>query len=120
MVELDPWYLAGALASAGLITMALRALPFAVLKPLRESQLVLALGLWMPVGILAILAASTFASAAKLDTALAEATSVDPGLLLKAVMAAAVTVIVHLLGGRRTLLSIGLGTVTYVALVNWL
>ena len=36
-----------------------------------------------------------------------------PGLI-----AAAVTIAAHLLGGRRTLLSVGLGTVTFVVLVN--
>jgi branched-subunit amino acid transport protein AzlD len=106
----DPWYVAGALAVAFAITLSLRALPFAVLKPLRRSRLVMALGLWMPVGILGILAASTF-----VDTA-----SVDWSTAWKAVVAVSVTAAVHLLGGRRTLLSIGLGTLTFVALVNLL
>ncbi|WP_313817180.1 AzlD domain-containing protein [Citricoccus sp.] len=110
MVELDPWYVAGALAIAFAITLSLRALPFAVLRPLRKSRLVMAMGLWMPVGILGILAASTFVSTASVDWATA----------VKAVVAVAVTAAVHLWCGRRTLLSIGLGTLTFVALVNFL
>ncbi len=122
----DPWYIVAALALAGGITVALRAVPFAILKPLRESRLVLALGLWMPVGILAILAASTFAGT---FTAVAPDAgppgsgarlAVDWVLAWKATAAAVVTVAAHLLGGRRTLLSIGLGTLTFVLLVNLL
>ena len=56
------WYIVGVLAIAFIITFALRALPFAILKPLRESKVVRALSVWMPVGILAILAAETFRS----------------------------------------------------------
>lgn len=106
----DLGYVVAALVIAGAITVALRAIPFAVLKPLRESKLVLALGLWMPVGILAILAASTWVGAAAVDVPTA----------LKATAAAAVTVAAHLLCGRRTLLSIGLGTLAFVLLVNLL
>jgi branched-subunit amino acid transport protein AzlD len=66
------------------------------------------MALWMPVGILGILAASTLR------------TSLGPGLthLLPVAIAAAVTIAAHLLGGRRTLLSVGLGTATFVVLVN--
>ena len=35
-----------------------------------------------------------------------------------ALIAAAATVVVHLILGRRTLLSVGIGTAIYVALVN--
>ena len=92
------------------ITFALRALPFVILQPLRDSRPVTAMALWMPAGILAILAVSTLRSS--LDA--------DAGRLLPAVIATAVTIAAHLLGGRRTLLSVGLGTVTFVALVNLL
>ena len=102
------WYIVGVLAIAFVITFALRALPFAILKPLRESKIVRALSVWMPVGILAILAASTFRS-----TIVANADYVIP-----AIVAAAVTIAVHLIFGRRTLLSVGLGTLTFVILVN--
>ena len=38
--------------------------------------------------------------------------------MLPAAVATAVTVLVHLIGGRRTLLSVGAGTATFVLLVN--
>ncbi len=102
------WYIVGVLAIAFIITFALRALPFAILKPLRESKIVRALSVWMPVGILAILAAETFRS-----TIVANAAHLIP-----AAIAAAVTIAAHLLFGRRTLLSVGLGTLAFVVLVN--
>lgn len=108
----DPWYVVAALVLAGAITVALRAVPFAILKPLRASRLVLGLGLWMPVGILGILAASTWVGTFTGDVGINWTTAAH------AALAAAVTVGVHLLCGRRTLLSIGLGTLTFVLLVN--
>ncbi|NLE96438.1 MAG: branched-chain amino acid transporter AzlD [Propionibacterium sp.] len=103
----DTGYLVVALLSAGLITLALRALPFVALKPLRESQLVKNLGIWMPAGVLTILALATLASSA------------EGGRLVPAVVAVGVTVLVHLLFGRHSLLSIAAGTITYVVMVNW-
>ena len=103
-------YLIAVIAIGFVITFALRALPFVILQPLRDSRLVTAMALWMPAGILAILAVSTLRSS--IDA--------DPGRLLPAAIATGVTVAAHLLGGRRTLLSVGLGTVTFVALVNLL
>ena len=90
------------------ITFALRAVPFAILGPLRDSRFVGVMAVWMPVGILAILTVSTLR------------TSVDaePDRIVPAVAATAVTIAAHLLGGRRTLVSVGLGTLTFVALVN--
>jgi branched-subunit amino acid transport protein AzlD len=41
-----------------------------------------------------------------------------PGTTLYALLALAVTIAVHLLFGRRTLLSVTLGTAAYVCLVN--
>ncbi|MCD0443378.1 AzlD domain-containing protein [Glycomyces sp. A-F 0318] len=105
---LDPWYLAWVLVTVFAIDLALRALPFAALKPLRASALVRSLTVWMPVGVLAILAAET----------LRGSLVGDPGGAVSALVAVGVTVAVHLLGGRRTLLSVGAGTFTYVLLVN--
>ncbi|WP_152193067.1 AzlD domain-containing protein [Georgenia satyanarayanai] len=102
----DPGYVVAVLATVFVITLALRAVPFAVLEPLRDSRLVMTMAAWMPAGILAVLAAATFRSSA------------TGGHLLHAALAAAVTVAVHLTGGRRTLLSVGAGTLAYVALVN--
>ncbi|PPF46042.1 branched-chain amino acid transporter AzlD [Pseudoclavibacter sp. AY1F1] len=104
----DVWWFIGALAVCGGITFGLRALPFAALKPLRDSKTVQRLAVWMPAGILAILAAVTFSDFAS-----------EPRTTLWAAIALAVTIGVHLGFGRRTLLSVGLGTATFVALVNF-
>ncbi|NYF14368.1 branched-subunit amino acid transport protein AzlD [Pseudoclavibacter sp. JAI123] len=103
----DVWWFVGALAVCGGITFALRAVPFAALKPLRDSKTVQRLAVWMPAGILAILAVVTFSDFA-----------VEPRTSLWAAIALAVTIGVHLGFGRRTLLSVGLGTATFVVLVN--
>ncbi|VFA99176.1 branched-chain amino acid transporter permease [Nocardia cyriacigeorgica] len=105
----DTGYLLAVLVIVFSITFALRAVPFAVLKPLRRSHLVRTLAVWMPVGILAILAATS------LHTTVAE-----DGATLYALLAMAVTAAVHLLCGRRTLLSVGIGTGVYVVLLNLL
>lgn len=65
---------------------------------------------WMPVGILCILAISTLLTSA----------GTGGVHLVHALIAGAVTAAVHLLGGRRTLLSGGAGTLTYVLLANLL
>ena len=51
----ETWYMIAAVAIGGVITVLLRALPFAILKPLRKSKFVKALGQWMPAGLLVIL-----------------------------------------------------------------
>lgn len=106
----ETWYFLAVMAIGFGITFALRAVPFVLLRPLRESLVVAAMALWMPVGILAILTVSTLRTS--LDA--------DPARLLPAAIAAAVTIAAHLLGGRRTLLSVGAGTLTFVVLVNLL
>ncbi|MPZ04717.1 branched-chain amino acid transporter AzlD, partial [Micrococcus luteus] len=50
--------------------------------------------------------------------ALAPGEPVDGARVAHALFAAAVTVVVHLLAGRRTLVSIAAGTLAYVLLVN--
>ncbi len=104
----DVSYVLAAMGIAFAITVALRAIPFLLLKPLRESRFVRNMAVWMPAGILFILAAATFRSSAFEDTT----------RLWEAAVAAAVTIAVHLGCGRRTLLSVGAGTVVFVALVN--
>ncbi len=103
-------YIVAVLATVFIITLGLRALPFAVLSRLQESVLVKNLSVWMPVGILGILAVST----------LRTTVTADAGAAVPALAAVAITIGTHLVGGRRTLLSVGLGTVNYVALVNLL
>ncbi|MER5532891.1 branched-chain amino acid transporter permease [Streptomyces mirabilis] len=100
-------YLLTVLAIVFALTFALRALPFAVL---RGSALVRQLSVWMPVGILAILAV----------TALHGTITRDPHGTGYALLAVAVTTGVHLAFGRRTILSVGIGTAVYVVLLNTL
>lgn len=90
------------------IVFALRAVPFAVLRTLRDSVMVQKLATWMPLGILAILAT------AALHATLTDAPDATPYALL----AVAVTAASHLVLGRRTILSVGIGTTTYVLLLN--
>ncbi|MFF7925217.1 branched-chain amino acid transporter permease [Streptomyces mirabilis] len=103
-------YLISVLAIVFALTFALRALPFAVLRTLRGSALVRHLSVWMPVGILAILAV----------TALHGTITRDPHGTGYALLAVAVTIGVHLASGRRTILSVGIGTAVYVVLLNTL
>lgn len=99
-----------AVAIAGAITVLLRALPFAILKKLRSSRFVKKLGLWMPVGIMLILAFSTaFSALTKYD-----------GLWWAVPVALSVTIAVHYLTKRNTTLSVVAGTAVYVVIINLL
>lgn len=102
------WYLIAAIAIGGLITFGLRALPFAMLKPLRKSKFVRVLGQWMPAGIVLILAIVVLRD---------ELIARGPAWWIVAVATAA-TVVTHLAFGRRALVSIAVGTTCYVVLVN--
>jgi len=102
-------YMIAAVVVGGIITVLLRALPFAVLKPLRKSKFVKKLGEWMPAGLLLILAV----------VILAGEITARPGKLWVIAVASAVTVLVHLFGGRRALLSIFAGTAVYIVLLNF-
>ncbi|WP_248123602.1 AzlD domain-containing protein [Micrococcus lacusdianchii] len=110
----DPGHVVAAAVVAGAVTFTLRAAPFALLRPLRESALAARLAVWMPAGVLAILAIVMLLEAA----ALSPGASVDGPRVACALVATALTVLVHVLGSRRTLLSIGAGTLAYVLLVN--
>ena len=101
-------YLLAVLAVGFAITFGLRALPFVAIRILRESVVVKALSMWMPVGVLAILA----------GTSLHGTIVGDRHAAPFAVLAVAVTVVVHLTCGRRTIASVGLGTLCYVVLAN--
>ena len=103
------WYMIAAVAIGGIITVLLRALPFAILKPLRKSKFVKALGQWMPSGLLMILAV----------VMLAGEISARPDKLWVVAVASAVTVVTHLFLGRRALLSIFAGTTVYIVLLNF-
>lgn len=103
-------YLLALLAITFVIDFTLRALPFKILEPLRDSRFVSDMAVWMPPGIMLILVLSTLAQGAQ------EA----GGRWWAALAATGVTVAVHLLSGRKLLWSVGIGTVCYVALLNWL
>lgn len=104
----DLGYMIAAIVIGGVITLLLRALPFAVLKPLRNSRFVKSMGRWMPAGLLLILAVVMLSGEVVQHPTRAWAVAV----------ATAVTVLVHLFLGRRALLSIFAGTAVYVALLN--
>lgn len=103
-------YLLTLLVIVFVIDFTLRALPFKILEPLRDSHFVSDMAVWMPPGIMLILVLSTLSQGA-------QATG---GRWWAALVAAGVTVAVHLLSGRKLLWSVGIGTVCYVALLNWL
>lgn len=103
------FYMIAAVVVGGIITVLIRALPFAILKPLRKSKFVQALGRWMPAGLLVILAV----------VMLAGEISARPNKLWIIAIASAVTVVTHLFAGRHALLSIFAGTAVYVVLLNF-
>ncbi|MGO2112976.1 MAG: branched-chain amino acid transporter permease [Pseudoclavibacter sp.] len=101
------WYIIASIAVAASITWTMRAVPFAVLKPMRSSTLLAFLGERMPVGIMVILAVYTVR-----DTDIAAASSSVP-----AVVGLASTIGLHLWRGNMTLSMFG-GTAIYVALAS--
>ena len=103
-------YLLTLLVIVFVIDFTLRALPFKILEPLRDSHFVSDMAVWMPPGIMLILVLSTLSQGAQ----------AAGGRWWAALVAAGVTVAVHLLSGRKLLWSVGIGTLCYVALLNWL
>ena len=103
-------YLLALLAITFVIDFTLRALPFKILEPLRDSRFVSDMAVWMPPGIMLILVLSTLTQGAQ----------GAGGRWWAALVATGVTVAVHLLSGRKLLWSVGIGTLCYVALLNWL
>ena len=103
-------YLLALLAITFVIDFTLRALPFKILEPLRDSRFVSDMAVWMPPGIMLILVLST----------LTQGSQEAGGRWWAALVATGVTVAVHLLFGRKLLWSVGIGTVCYVTLLNWL
>lgn len=103
-VELGPTLaILGALC---VVTVALRALPFAAMRAFRESNLVAWLGVGMPVGVMAILVVYTAAD--RLSA---------PGGWASLLLAVAFTVGWHV-WRRSATQSILLGTLFYVLLIN--
>jgi branched-subunit amino acid transport protein AzlD len=101
----DAAYLATAVAVAAAITWTLRALPFALLAPLRASPVVPYLATSMPAGVMAILVVHTLR-----HTAL----TVPP---FGAAVGLALAVALHL-WRRNVVLSIFGGTAVHVALAS--
>ena len=96
-------YIVAAVLVSAAVTWALRALPFAMLAPLRSSPLVRYLGVHMPAGVLTVLAVYTVTALPGPLVALAAALAVTAGLQL----------------WRRNLaVSMVAGTIVYVVLVS--
>ncbi|MGB3482960.1 MAG: AzlD domain-containing protein [Mycobacterium sp.] len=89
------------------VTWALRALPFAVLAPMRHSAVVRYLSVHMPVGVMVMLAIYTLTTARH---------ATAPEMLFLAI-GVVVTGGLHL-WRRQAVLSIMVGTITYVTLVS--
>ena len=100
----DARYVVAAILVSAAVTWTLRALPFALLAPLRASALVRYLGTHMPAGVMTVLVVYTL-------------TTLD-GSAVALVAALSVTVALHL--WRRNLaLSMLAGTTVYTVLVSW-
>ncbi|MEQ6900015.1 AzlD domain-containing protein [Nocardioides sp. YIM 152588] len=103
----DPLYLAAGLAVAVAVTVATRAIPFAVADALRGSALLADLARWMPLGVVVILVVYCLAQIDLGDVSGATARLLGVG----------VTVGMHL-WRRNGALSILAGSITCVALLN--
>jgi branched-subunit amino acid transport protein AzlD len=104
----DAVYLASAIGIMAATTFGLRALPFALLRPLRSSALVAYLGVYLPAGIMLILVMYSLR-----DVSVTSSTHGIPEVL-----AVAATVGIHL-WKKNAVLSIIAGTVIYVVAVNY-
>jgi branched-subunit amino acid transport protein AzlD len=109
----DNGYIALLVGVGAAVTWALRALPFAVLAPMRHSAVVRYLSVHMPLGVMVMLAIYTLHT---LSHAEARGTARD---VLWLAVGVAVTAGLHL-WRRQALLSILVGTVVYVTLVSTL
>lgn len=103
----DPGHTAALVAVSAAVTWGLRALPFAVLAPMRHSAVVKYLSMHMPLGVMVVLALYTMRDVAE--------AAVHQQLWL----AIAVVVTAGLqLWRRHALLSILVGTALYVVLMT--
>lgn len=102
-----PGHIAALVAVSAGVTWALRALPFAVLAPMRHSVIVRYLSLHMPLGVMVMLALYTVRD-------VAEAAGRQQVWMVIAVLVTAGLQ----LWRRHALLSILAGTVVYVALMT--
>jgi branched-subunit amino acid transport protein AzlD len=105
----DTTYVIAAIALAAAITFALRALPFAVVEPLRSSRVAAELGARMPAGLMLILVIYLLRDVPTKAPAAVATT-----------MGAALVVAVLQLWRSSALLSIFAGTAVYVVVTNLL
>lgn len=105
----EPGYVAGALAAAVAVTVALRALPFVAKAAVKDSPLLADLGRWMPLGAVTVLAVY---GVSRIDPA-------GPDRGAGGLLGVAVTIAVHL-WRRNLLLSIVAGTTVCVAVSSLL
>jgi branched-subunit amino acid transport protein AzlD len=103
----DATYVAGALAVTVVITVALRAIPFALKNAVAGSALLADVGRWMPLGAITVLAVYCLA---QIDRA-------TPTRGLPELAGVAVTVAAHR-WRRNVVLSILTGTATCMTLTN--
>ena len=103
----DPGHIAALVAVSAAVTWALRALPFAVLAPMRHSAVVRYLSVHMPLGVMVMLALYT----------LREAPQASGRQQIWLLIAVLVTAGLQL-WRRHALLSIFVGTGIYVALMS--
>lgn len=103
----DPHYLLAVTLVAAAVTWALRALPFAILAPLRHSSLLPYLAERIPVGVMVILTAYT----------LRHVDIIDAPSVVPAVVGVIATVVLHLWKANM-LLSIAGGTASYALIVS--
>ena len=103
----DPGHIAALVAVSAAVTWALRALPFAVLAPMRHSAVVRYLSVHMPLGVMVMLALYT----------LREAPQASGRQQIWLLIAVLVTAGLQL-WRRPALLSIFVGTGIYVALMS--
>lgn len=104
----NPGYIVAAIVVTALVTLTMRALPFALPeRVLRESRLIADLNSWMPLGLVLILAMYSLSNTSS--------TSAPHGV--PELLALVVTVGLHV-WRANALLSIVAGSLTYLVLVN--
>lgn len=101
-----PGMVAAVLIPVGIVTVLLRALPFSLLRVLKDSPFIGFLAVLMPVGVMTVLVVYTLLGY-----------SASPAHLLSALLALTVTLLLHW-WKRRADLSIFAGTALYMVLVN--
>lgn len=104
---IETGYVLGAIAAMGLVTFALRALPFVASRWLRRHLVVERLGQFLPLAIMTLLVVHSSAGAAREHEG-----GPWPELIAVAL------VIVLQWRGRNALLSIGVGTTVYLLMRN--